>query len=642
MPATMSRLRRRQFVRLFWLGLTQILVIGLFVAPLRGVDLFAPDPAFLHTTATLVRLEPPGAPPLQVTLPHNLLASPGGFVDRYDIDVSLADLDATAPLALYIPYTSRDMDIRFNDIIVFEIISKILGDQAEHPDPVLVRLPLATSGNNASKISITYTCRSMRCTTASRVYVGPPKAFRFSFISQALILNGILYFYVGALLLGVGCTTVGLWLGFSGSGLSQARTACVVLLINRGFALLPDLPASVELLAGWLPILAMTILVQAEFYLLRLELKRRSLLLYAPTCLVCAVVLLVGTGERTVAYLQIIAVVSLIALIVVHNTLIWRYASRRKLRLLLLLAVPGILVTGRVCDEALFLLGFTHQDALLTPSLGPLLAVFTVLLLLGQGIWSFSIRYNRLIHQVPEKLRDLEMKLATRYRQELLLQRKLWLLQERGRLMSDLHDGLGGALVSIIAASESEQFPRSYIYDAARTALNEMRLIVDALDSADGDLRQVLSSWQARNALRMEPFAIALEVDFQSSGRQDPTIGTGSLVNFLRILDELATNACKHSGGTRVCVTISSVADDHGQNRCYVTFTDDGHGFPTVVPQGRGMAALQQRAQAIGANITIIATRVGTMVTLLIPPTPPGEEAPASPDLWGPGPEPSR
>jgi signal transduction histidine kinase len=265
-----------------------------------------------------------------------------------------------------------------------------------------------------------------------------------------------------------------------------------------------------------------------------------------------------------------------------------------------------------------------------------------VLLILGRALWRFGLRTRRLVRQMPQTLRQLEETLAERYRQELVLQRKLWLLEERGRLMSDLHDGLGGALVSIIAASESERYPRSYISEAARTALNEMRLIVDALDSDEGELRQVLGSWHARNALRMEPFGIRLEVDFQTPDDHEPMVGSADLLNFLRILDELVTNACKHSGGSSVNLTISTIRDEQGQDRCYVTFTDNGRGFPAVVQNGRGMAALQQRAQAIGANITIIATRAGTMVTLLMRPAQRDATLLAPQGLWPAGPAPSR
>ena len=627
-PRDWSRLRRRRAVRLIWLGAAQLLVVVLFLAPLPWTELFAPDPAYRHTAATLTRLDPPGTPPIQVTLPYNLLASRPAFTDRYDLAVPREPLEAAAPPALYIPYTSRNLDIRVNDVLVFEGVRATAWHNAERPGPILLPLPLPPRAANAERdtISLTYRCDTVHCTTANGIYIGPDDRFRGNFVLLTIIVDGVLYFYTGVLFLGIACATIGLFLGFSGQGLAQARNACVVLLFNQVLTLLPELPTGLAVASGWLPILAMTLLIHAEFRLLRRPLHQRIWLLYAPTYLVLLAIPLAVQAKAAIPYLRLAGIATVLLLLGIHHVLLWRHALHRRLRLLLLLAAPGILVTGQAIGAMLYMIGLSHQNAMLAPRLAPLLAVLAVLLLMGQTIWSFSIRYRRLIQRMPVKLRHLDEQLTTRHRQDLAVQQKLWQSDERGRLMSDLHDGLGGALVSIIAASETERYSRSYISDAARSALNEMRLIVDALDSSEGDLRQIMASWQARNAMRMEPFGIRLDVTFKETGGLQPTVPTESLLNFLKILDELVTNACKHSGGTQVSVTISTVTDDWKLQRCYIAVTDNGSGFPKPVPRGKGMASMQRRAQAIGAVITIIATRAGTMVTLLMPPLPPAHE----------------
>src|SRR4029434_10116892 len=84
------------------------------------------------------------------------------------------------------------------------------------------------------------------------------------------------------------------------------------------------------------------------------------------------------------------------------------------------------------------------------------------------------------------------------------------LARERTRLMRDLHDGLGGQLVSIVALSERGN-ATAPIGDAARAALKDLRLVIDSMDDIGGDLMLALGSWRERAMAQLRPHNIALE-----------------------------------------------------------------------------------------------------------------------------------
>ena len=77
--------------------------------------------------------------------------------------------------------------------------------------------------------------------------------------------------------------------------------------------------------------------------------------------------------------------------------------------------------------------------------------------------------------------------------------------------MRDLHDGLGGQLVSIVALSEHNAWEGDRIGNAARAALKDLRLVIDAMDDIDGDLMLALGAWRERTAAQLRSHGLPLE-----------------------------------------------------------------------------------------------------------------------------------
>jgi signal transduction histidine kinase len=265
-----------------------------------------------------------------------------------------------------------------------------------------------------------------------------------------------------------------------------------------------------------------------------------------------------------------------------------------------------------------------------------------VLIAIGMGMaWRFVQALNEIdsfAERLVVRVREAEERLRESFAREEIRARNEALAAERTRLMRDLHDGLGGQLVSIVALTEQTASGDARIGDAARAALRDLRLVIDAMDDIDGDLMLVLGSWRERTAAQLRPHGMVL--DWQVSGQGLPVVPElrpWHVIQVLRLLDEAVTNAMKHSGSSTVRVGIETLSDQQGQGGAptgRITVEDDGHGFaldgrgsPPAAGTGRGLLNMQRRASLCGATLTITSGAGGTALRLDLPSRFPSAEA---------------
>jgi len=295
-------------------------------------------------------------------------------------------------------------------------------------------------------------------------------------------------------------------------------------------------------------------------------------------------------------------------------------------------------------DQSSFLLGSVFT-AVIVASLHDLLTVMDlvpgerlfvgrlsyslVLVTIGLGLtWRFVHALNEadgFASKLVRQVREAEEKLRQSFVREEERARSEALTAERTRLMRDLHDGLGGQLVSIVALAEQGQ-DRGAIGEAARAALKDLRLVIDAMEDIDGDLMLVLGSWRERISAQLRAHAISLRWEVLSPGGLPAISGLrpGHVIQIIRLLDEAVTNAIKHSGGRTISVSLDSLDDAEGRACGRITVSDDGCGFgeddggPVRRP-GRGLANMKKRAELCGASLSLISDAAGTSVVLTLP-----------------------
>lgn len=262
------------------------------------------------------------------------------------------------------------------------------------------------------------------------------------------------------------------------------------------------------------------------------------------------------------------------------------------------------------------------------------LSYSALLVAIGAGLtWRFARALNEVdsfAGRMVALVREAEDKLRASFAREEERARAAALASERTRLMRDLHDGLGGQLVSIVALSERSGPDGEMIGEAARGALRDLRLVIDAMDEIDGDLMLALGSWRERTAARLRPHGVALEwrVLTPEGLPLHPELRPWHVIQILRLLDEAVTNAVKHAGARRISVGLETVACA-GETVCgRITVEDDGRGF-VLSPDGedaasapksaRGLANMRKRAASCGARLELASGPAGTRARLDLP-----------------------
>jgi signal transduction histidine kinase len=243
-------------------------------------------------------------------------------------------------------------------------------------------------------------------------------------------------------------------------------------------------------------------------------------------------------------------------------------------------------------------------------------------------------RFARALNQVDSfagrmvvLVREAEDKLKASFAREEERARAVALARERTRLMRDLHDGLGGQLVSIVAMSERDS-ASAPIGEAARAALKDLRLVVDSMDDIGGDLMLALGSWRERAMAQLRPHDIALDWHAVPQGLPlHPELRPWHVIQIVRVLDEALTNAVRHAEARRIKVDIELLTDTAGYACGCITVEDDGKGF-ALAPDGtaagrgttgRGLRNMQSRAARCGAELMVKSGANGTRVQLALP-----------------------
>jgi signal transduction histidine kinase len=264
------------------------------------------------------------------------------------------------------------------------------------------------------------------------------------------------------------------------------------------------------------------------------------------------------------------------------------------------------------------------------------LSYSAILVAIGAGLtWRFARALNQVdgfAGRLVQRVAEAEEKLKASFAREEERARAAALARERARLMRDLHDGLGGQLVSIVALSERGNAGAG-IGEAARAALKDLRLVIDSMDDIGGDLMLALASWRERATAQLRPHGIAL--DWQIATAQGlpvhPELRPWHVIQIVRILDEALTNAVKHAGASRITVRIDTLAGEDGVDRGCITVADDGKGFEKgfeLAADGggtagsktaRGLRNMQDRAARCSAELRLSSTASGTQVRLALP-----------------------
>jgi signal transduction histidine kinase len=202
-------------------------------------------------------------------------------------------------------------------------------------------------------------------------------------------------------------------------------------------------------------------------------------------------------------------------------------------------------------------------------------------------------------------------------------ERRKAILEERNRLARDIHDNLAQGFAAILMQLQAARREASSTLppnvsatidtavELARTHLTEARRSVGALRPNVGQGEDIATALRRVVGLARRTAEIPIELVHDEL----PRLGDVIEREILGIAQEALTNAVRHSRAKRI--TIRAEADQAVGLRLSVA--DDGRGIIPETPasSGFGMTSMQERADRIGASLTIVTgPRKGTEVVL--------------------------
>ena len=214
--------------------------------------------------------------------------------------------------------------------------------------------------------------------------------------------------------------------------------------------------------------------------------------------------------------------------------------------------------------------------------------------------------------------------------------KEMAVVEERNRLASEIHDGLGGVLSSVVIQSEyllnmidgSEVRARmsgnteiraailptirkelSDLHGAAEESIEELRRSLRMM-KADFDLIATLS-----DCCRVAAARHRLDVRFSREGAEQQ-VGPEKALALFRVLQESLTNVSKHCGQGTIVEVVLAFAP--GEARLLIA--DRGPGFAEGAPLADGhygLANMRERANKVGGEIRI-SSQPGNGTTIML------------------------
>jgi signal transduction histidine kinase len=200
--------------------------------------------------------------------------------------------------------------------------------------------------------------------------------------------------------------------------------------------------------------------------------------------------------------------------------------------------------------------------------------------------------------------------------------RRQAVLQERNRIARDIHDTLAQGFAAIHMQLQAAQraggkdLPPAVgaaldtAVELARTHMIEARRSVSALRPQAGGQENVGSALERMTGMAQRTSGLPVSL----SVSQLPPFDVGVEREIIGIAQEALTNAVRHSRARGIAVRAEGVRSVGFR----LSVADDGRGFAAdKCGSGFGMTSMRERAERIGASLTIVtAPRGGTEVVL--------------------------
>lgn len=212
------------------------------------------------------------------------------------------------------------------------------------------------------------------------------------------------------------------------------------------------------------------------------------------------------------------------------------------------------------------------------------------------------------------RLAEQDAELASSYEAQKQMRERQVMLEERQRIVRDMHDGIGGQLLGLMMQVKRGDTDLPTVEQGLQSSISDLRLIVDSMDTAEAGLAESLRAFEHRVRPQVEAAGLAFVFNLDLSDNE-PGPGPRPTLHILRVLQEAVSNAIRHSGGRTIRMTCGLGDAD----TIAIAVQDDGCGLPAAIKGGRGLANMRHRMTTIGGALRIEADNPGTRVQIDLP-----------------------
>lgn len=190
---------------------------------------------------------------------------------------------------------------------------------------------------------------------------------------------------------------------------------------------------------------------------------------------------------------------------------------------------------------------------------------------------------------------------------------------ERRRIAQDLHDGVGSQIVTILSSLDSHTPQQQAVAFALEQCLVELKMTVDAIDSANDNVLEALGRLRYRMQHSLDKLGISLGWNVEICDELEAVHGDLAL-QALRIAQESLSNVMRHAKASTVVVVCRF---DQETSHMILEVRDNGQGItrgPDGRATGKGLEGMRRRANQFGGELRISSKPGGgTRVRLTLP-----------------------
>jgi signal transduction histidine kinase len=253
-------------------------------------------------------------------------------------------------------------------------------------------------------------------------------------------------------------------------------------------------------------------------------------------------------------------------------------------------------------------------------------------------------------HALKAELSTQREAFEREYKVRQQLEKEKLLSEERHRLATDLHDGAGSQLVSLLAAVRHSGMSSAQMEIALSEAIADLRLVMDSIDSMGSDLADALGQFRSRLEPRLK--AAGLQSSWRTASLPEGLkLSPRRTLSIFRALQEALVNIIKHAQASEVQIS----AREAGSALEFVV-QDNGRGLPPEKlpevklpevklpeekvqedkraedkgtpgqPRGRGRLNLERRMASLGGYARFQSVQPSGLAVQLIVPIPNASE----------------